>query len=78
MLLALFRHRPRRVFCEKHISREDFEDISTIGMEKIHRIMNETPVISFQNGILTIKDTALDLDKEDDVRYHGELQKQFF
>ena len=47
-------------------------------MEKIHRIMNETPVISFQNGILTIKDTALDLDKEDDVRYHGELQKQFF
>ncbi|MBD5509006.1 MAG: hypothetical protein HDR05_13440 [Lachnospiraceae bacterium] len=51
--------------------------ISTIGREKIHRIMNETPVISFQNGILMIKDTALDLDKEDDIRYHGELEKQF-
>lgn len=52
--------------------------ISAIGIEKIHKIMNETPVISFENAILTIKDTALDLDKEDDIRYHGELQKQFF
>lgn len=53
------------------------EDItSAIGMEKIHKIIDKYPIISFKKGILSINDTALDVDKEDDIRFHDNLQKQ--
>lgn len=53
------------------------EDIvSAVGIKKIKKFVDENPPISFQKGTLTIKDTALDLDKEDDIRFHNELQKQ--
>ena len=50
--------------------------ICTIGMEKIEKIVEGNPLISFKNGIFTIKKTALDVDKENDIRFYNELQKQ--
>lgn len=50
--------------------------IREIGMERIHKLVDENPGISFQKGILSIRDTALDMDKENDVRFHGRLQEQ--
>lgn len=49
--------------------------IRTIGMEKIQKIIGRNPDVSFKNGILSIKNTALDMDKEDDINFHDELQK---
>ena len=50
--------------------------IRTIGMEKIQKVLDKNTVLSFQNGIFSIRNTALDMEKEDDVSYHEELQKQ--
>lgn len=47
-------------------------------MEKVQKIVETNPEISFKNGILLIKDTALDVYREDDVRYHEELQKNWY
>lgn len=52
--------------------------IETIGMEKIQKIVEGNSVMSFRNGILSIRDTALDVDKGEDVRFHDELHKSFF
>lgn len=53
------------------------EDIvRTIGMKKIEKIIDINPIITFKNGILSIKKTALDVDNQDDNRLHGELQKR--
>lgn len=52
--------------------------INTIGIRKIQKMVDENPIISFQKNILMIKDVALDMDKEDDVRFHDRLQKQLF
>lgn len=55
------------------------EDIvNIIGKEKIRRIIEEKPTISFQNGVLLIKNTAIDKDNKDDIKYHSDLQKCFF
>lgn len=50
--------------------------ISTIGMERIQKIIDKYPIISLKKGVLLINDKALDVDKEDDMRFHDELQKQ--
>lgn len=55
------------------------EDIvQAIGKEKIQKIVDTNSTIIFENGILSIKDTALDTDREDDIRFQNELQKQLF
>lgn len=50
--------------------------IKAVGMEKIQKTVEENSIISFQKGILSIRDTALDVNKEEDLRFHDELQKQ--
>ena len=52
--------------------------IRTIGMEKIRKMVDENSRISFHKGILTIKDTALDVDNEEDLKFHDGLQKYLF
>jgi len=52
--------------------------IYTVGMEKIKKVVDGNFMISFKNGILAIKDTALDVDKEEDIIFHDKLQKQLF
>lgn len=55
------------------------EDIvRTIGVEKIQKMVDENQLISLKSGILSIKDTALDVNKEEDIRFHDKLQKQLF
>lgn len=50
--------------------------IHAIGKKRIQKIVNRNSLISFQEGIIKIKNVALDVDKEDDIRFHDELQKQ--
>lgn len=50
--------------------------IRAIGMDKIQNAVNINTTVSFKSGILSINETALDVEKEDDIRYHGLLQKQ--
>ena len=52
--------------------------IRTIGIEKIQKIIEKYPFISLKNGVLSVNNTALDVDKEDDIRFHDELQNQLF
>ena len=52
--------------------------IRTIGMEKVQKIVDANPTISFENGILLIKNTAFDTENDDDMKFHEELQKQLF
>ena len=55
------------------------EDIwKTIGIEKIQNMINKNATSTFKTGILSIKETALDVEKEDDVRLHAEIHKQLF
>lgn len=52
--------------------------IEMIGMEKIQKMVDRSSIISFQKGVLSIKDTAFDVDKEEDLKYHDELQNYLF
>jgi hypothetical protein len=52
--------------------------IEMIGMRKIQKIVDQNSIISFQKGVLSIKDTAFDVDKEEDLKYHDELQNYLF
>lgn len=53
------------------------EDIlETIGMEKIQNVINKNAMSTFKTGILLIKETALDVEKEDDIRFHTEMHNQ--
>lgn len=55
------------------------EDIANaIGIEKIRKIVQENPEISFENGNILVKNTAFDINKDADIRLHEDLQKQFF
>ena len=47
-------------------------------MERIQKIVDGNSAIIFQKGILSIKDTALDVDKAEDIIFHDELQKHLF
>lgn len=52
------------------------EDIvRSISMEKILAAMNKYPLFSFHKGILSMKNTPFDVEKEEDISYHNELQK---
>lgn len=52
--------------------------INVIGREKINKIVESNPEILFKKHILSIKDTAIDVDKEEDIIFQNELQKKFF
>lgn len=53
------------------------EDIlETIGMEKIQNVITKNAMSTFKTGILSIKETALDVEKEDDIRFHTEMHNQ--
>lgn len=52
--------------------------IRTIGMEKIQEMVDENSGFSFHKGILTIKDTAFDVDNEEDLKFQAGLQKYLF
>ena len=52
--------------------------IHAVGMDKIQNLVDNNPTVSFENGILSIRDTALDVENEDDMRYHESLQNQLF
>ena len=53
------------------------EDIlGTIGMEKIQNVVNKNEMSTFNTGILSIKETALDVENEDDIRFHAEMHNQ--
>lgn len=52
--------------------------IEKIGIEKIQKIVDANSAILFKKGILSIKDTALDVDKAEDIRFHDKLQKHLF
>lgn len=52
--------------------------IQTIGMEKIQQAADVYSSILFENCILLIKEIALDVDREEDIRFHNELQKLLF
>lgn len=52
--------------------------IGTIGMKKIQNVVDKNTMSTFKTGILSIKETALDVEKEDDIRLHAEFHKQLF
>ena len=52
--------------------------IRALGLKKIQNIVSENPSVSFESGILSIKETALDVEKKDDIIFHNGLQKQLF
>ena len=45
-------------------------------MEKIQNVINKNAMITFKTGVLSIKKTALDVEKEDDIRFHAEIHNQ--
>ena len=45
-------------------------------MEKIQNVINKNAMSTFKTGILSIKETALDVEKEDDIRFHTEMHNQ--
>ena len=49
--------------------------INKIGMEKIHTVLEKNRNLKYIDGILSIKETALDMTKEEDIRLQDELQK---
>lgn len=54
------------------------EIVHTVGMERIYKAINAYPSIVFKNGILLIKDTALDINKEEDIQLYERLNEQLF
>lgn len=52
--------------------------IGTVGIEKIQNVVDNNITSTFKNGILSIKETTLDIEKEDDIRLHAEIHKQLF
>lgn len=52
--------------------------IEAIGMEKIQNVVAKNTMSTFKAGIFSIKETALDIEKEEDIRFHAEVHKQLF
>ena len=50
--------------------------IQAIGVKNIQKTVDANPEISFENGIMLIRNTAIDVEKEDDLKFHDKLQKQ--
>lgn len=47
--------------------------IQAIGVKNIQKTVDANPEILFKNGIMLIKNTAIDVDKEDDLKFHDKL-----
>lgn len=47
-------------------------------MKKIQNVVDKNTMSTFKTGILLIKETALDVEKEDDIRLHAKFHKQLF
>lgn len=55
------------------------EDIArAVGIERLKKLVDENPEISYKKGILLTKDTGYDMDKAEDVRFHEKIQKSLF
>ncbi len=55
------------------------EDIAAaIGKERIRQVLSGNPSMRYENGILVAKDTAFDVNNEDDMEYHDKIQSQLF
>ena len=52
------------------------ETVESIGQEKIGGMIHENPQASFENGILFIKDTALDVNNHKDMDYCDKWQRR--
>lgn len=52
--------------------------IHVLKMERIQEVVEKNPTVTFKNGILLIRDMALDINKESDMRFHGKLHKELF
>ena len=52
--------------------------VRTIGIEKIQNMVKQNTMSTFKRGILSIKETAFDVEKEDDIRFHTEMHNQLF
>lgn len=50
----------------------------SVGIDKIQKALSDNRGLSFVNGILIMKATALDMNKEEDIQYHAELHKALF
>ena len=54
------------------------EIICAIGMKRIQNMVSVNSAILFKNGIFTIKETAIDIENDEDIRLHEELHKYLF
>ena len=52
--------------------------VEAVGIKKIQNAVDNTITSTFKSGILSIKETALDVEKEDDIRLHAEMHKLLF
>lgn len=52
--------------------------VRTIGMEKIQNLVDNNTMSTFKGGILSIKETALNVEKEHDVKFHAKIHDQLF
>ena len=52
--------------------------VDNVGINKIWKIEKENPLVLFRNGILSIKDIAIDANREDDIKLIAELREELF
>lgn len=52
--------------------------VYSIGMEKIQKVIDENIDVTFENNVLSIKDTAFNVNDEKDMNYYNSLHKQLF
>ena len=55
-------------------------ELGTIRVFKIkcNNLVDKNMTCTFKSDILSIKETALDVEKEDDIRLHAAIHKQLF
>lgn len=54
------------------------EVVRAVGIDRIQGLIQGNQGTSFDDGILLVKDTAFDLSKEEDIRFHERLHNQIF
>ena len=52
--------------------------IGSVGIEHIQKIVDEYPEVTFKDGILQIKNTAINVEIESDMKYYNKLHEQLF
>ena len=52
--------------------------LENIGAKKVNRLIEQYPDMHFENGILRIKDTAVDYEAEGDMQLHEAVHKELF